>query len=223
MHREVGEIWDEEYRRGRYLNEPPVEFVKDILAAVVATDTAQGGLYIGCGTGRNYVPLVDAGLDLVGLDVSQAAITKLAEKRPDRRHRLVCGDLEALTSETKYPLVIGIQVFQHGDRDSAHANIHAAKRRVIDWGLICIRVNAINTDIEYEHEVTERHPDGGFTIRYLKGPKSGLLIHFFSHDELVSLFAGWEQMLSLRIDETWREPKERGRWLQWEAIWRRPA
>jgi SAM-dependent methyltransferase len=202
----------------RYEGEPPLGFVDDILKAVVARDVAPRGLYIGCGNGRNYAPLVDAGLDLVGLDVSQAAITQLAEKQPDRRHRLVCGDLEALTPETKYPLVIGIQVFQHGDRDSAHAHIQAAKSRVMDEELICVRVNAVGTDIEYEHQITERHPDGGFTIRYLKGAKSGLLIHFFSHDELASLFTSREEVLPMRVQETWREPRSRGRWLQWEAI-----
>jgi len=59
-------MWDEEYRRGRYRREPPVGFVNDILEAVVSTDTAPTGLYIGCGNGRNYLPLADAGLDLVG-------------------------------------------------------------------------------------------------------------------------------------------------------------
>ena len=32
--------------------------------------------------------------------------------------------------------------------------------------------------------MTERHPDGGLTVRYLAGPKRHLLIHFFSAAEL---------------------------------------
>src|SRR5207248_3084522 len=69
------------------------------------------GLYIGCGNGRNYLPLVDGGLDLVGLDVSAAALAKLAERAPGRSERLIHGDLRALPPSASYRLVIGIQVF----------------------------------------------------------------------------------------------------------------
>lgn len=40
---------------------------------MVAKDAAPRGLYIGCGTRRDYLPLVDAGLDLVGLDILQGS------------------------------------------------------------------------------------------------------------------------------------------------------
>jgi hypothetical protein len=58
--------WDAEYAAGRYRREPPVGFTADIVVAATARRLHRG-LYIGCGNGRNYVPLRDAGLDLVGL------------------------------------------------------------------------------------------------------------------------------------------------------------
>ena len=103
------------------------------------------GLYIGCGNGRNYLPLVDGGLDLAGLDISSAAITQLAARAPDRRHRLICGNLSVLPAAAVYPLVIGIQVFQHGDGATVHAHIRAAQQRVSLGGLFCLRVNATAT------------------------------------------------------------------------------
>lgn len=221
MDREPCAIWDEEYRRGRYLNEPPVEFVKDILDAVVCTDTAPRGLYIGCGNGRNYLPLIDAGVDLVGLDISHAAINQLHSRKPEIASRLICGDLDALPHDAVYPVVIGLQVFQHGSRDETHLHIDSAKERVADRGLFCIRVNAVGTDIEYDYELVEEDDDGGFTIRYLDGPKTGSLIHFFAEQELHALFSGWHEVLPLRLHRTWREPRHKGSWLQWEAIWQR--
>lgn len=221
MDGDVRDIWDEEYRRGRYLGEPPVGFVKDILDGVVATDTALRGLYIGCGNGRNYLPLVDAGLDLVGLDISRAAIDQLRERKPEIKSHLICGNLDALPPGASYPVVIGIQVFQHGHRHEVHSHIEAAKDRVGERGLFCIRVSAVGTDIEYDHELVEEDDDGSFTIRYLDGPKEGLPIHFFSQKELRNLLCGWEGVLPLRLQRTWREPRDRGSWLQWEAIWRR--
>jgi hypothetical protein len=180
------------------------------------------GLYIGCGNGRNYLPLIAGGLDLVGLDVSAVALQQLAERAPERFHRLVHGDLGALPYERTYPIVIGIQVFQHGNRVRAHAHIKAAQARVANGGLFCLRVNAVGTDVAPEHEISEQHGDGGFTVRYLAGPKEDLQMHFFSSEELSKLFeAEFEHVLPLGLHRTWRPPPGRGQWSQWEAIWRK--
>jgi SAM-dependent methyltransferase len=213
--------WDAEYQAGRYRDDPPVDFTRDILAAARQAGVVRG-LYIGCGNGRNYLPLVAGGLDLTGLDISAAAIGQLAGRAPGRRDRLVCGDLTALSPGVAWPLVIGIQVFQHGDRADAHAHIRGAQQRVIPGGLFCLRVNAAETDIWPEHEVTEHDPDGGLTVRYLAGSKQGLLIHFFTAPELEALFATeFVPVLPLRVQQTWRTPPQPGQWSQWEAIWRK--
>jgi methyltransferase family protein len=79
----VASSWDAEYQSGRYAGAPPDEFVADIIAAAAAHGLSTG-LYIGCGNGRNLVPLLDAGLDLTGLDISREALTQLRARRPDR-------------------------------------------------------------------------------------------------------------------------------------------
>ena len=215
--------WHAEYISGRYRDEPPIDFVPDILAA--ARDAGligAEGLYIGCGNGRNYLPLIAGGLDLVGLDVSAVALQQLEERAPERRPRLVHGDLGALPFGKTYPIVIGIQVFQHGNRKRAHAHINAAQDRLAAGGLFCLRVNAVGTDVAPEHEVIEEHGDGGFTVRYLAGPKDNLQIHFFASEELSELFeAEFEPVLPLRLHRTSRTRPGRGQWSQWEAIWRK--
>ncbi|MFR9778680.1 class I SAM-dependent methyltransferase [Micromonospora sp. MS34] len=220
--RSASEAWNEEYRRGRYVDEPPVAFVDDILVSA-ATAGITTGLYVGCGNGRNLLPLVDGGLDVLGLDVSAEAVCQLSRRRPDRSDRLRHGDLDSLPAGHTWPLVIGIQVFQHGNRAQAHRHIRAAQQRVEPDGLFCLRVNATGTDLWPAHEVTEQHPDGGFTVRYAAGPKDGLSIHFFSDAELHQLFDGWPVLLPIRADRTQRRPPAPGQWTQWEAIWRRPA
>jgi len=221
--REAGS-WDEQYRNGRYRSEPPVAFVEDILEAARSHDAMGGpGLYVGCGNGRNYLPLVAGGLDLFGLDISRVAIEQLAARAPARRSRLIVGDISALPRDARFAMVVGIQVFQHGRRAETHRHIQAAQDHVAGAGLFALRVNAVGTDTEHDHSETEHGSDGGLTISYLAGPKAGLDVHFFSELELDRLFEGWEPAMALRSQVTWRSPPARGQWTQWEGIWKRPG
>ena len=216
--------WDAEYAAGRYSGEPPVGFVEDIVAAATEAG-ADKGLYIGCGNGRNYIPLAEAGLDLTGLDISATAIGQLAARLPERRDRLVAGDLSALPAGQRFPLVVAIQVLQHGSREQAHALLAQSAGRVAAGGLLAIRVNAVGTDMHHAHEVTERDADGSFSVRYLQGPKAGMLVHFWAARELDAAMsaAGFSPVMALRPQATWRAAREHGLWLQWEGVYRRES
>ena len=212
--------WDAEYASGRYRHEPPVGFTRDIISAARSRNLRRG-LYIGCGNGRNLVPLSDAGLDLIGLDISSRALAQLRERRPGAG-RLVAGTIDALRPSAEFDLVIGIQVFQHGHRGLAHRHLAGAAAHVAPGGLLCVRVNATGTDIRYRHERTEEAGDGGFTVRYLDGPKTGLEIHFFTAAELAGLIGtGFTPLVPPRLDRTPHVPPATGQWSQWEAIWQR--
>jgi SAM-dependent methyltransferase len=50
-------------------------------------------LELGVGTGRLAVPMADAGLDVVGIDSSEAMLAKLSERDPARTVDAVCGDI----------------------------------------------------------------------------------------------------------------------------------
>ncbi len=69
------------------------------------------GLYVGCGNGRNYVALVDAGLDLIGLDVSKEAIAQLRMGHPHLAPDLVQADFREFDSESLFDYIVAIQVF----------------------------------------------------------------------------------------------------------------
>lgn len=222
---EIEAAWDAEYAAGRYQDDQPVRFVDDILEAVRRAGLGGApGVYVGCGNGRNYLALVAGGLDLIGLDLSAVAIAQLATRAPERRDRLIHGDLTALPPGGTYPVVIGIQVFQHGNRATARSHVRAAADLVAPGGLLCVRVNAAETDVWPEHDVLEQDADGSFTVRYRAGPKRGLDVHFFSQAALRAIVereAGFAPAASLRLDEANRTPPAPGRWCQWDAIWRR--
>jgi SAM-dependent methyltransferase len=217
-------VWNAEYASGRYQGEPAVGFVDDIVTAAKAAGTGSG-LYIGCGNGRNYIPLTEAGLDLTGVDILATAISQLAARLPGRRDRLVTGDLSALPAGQRFPLVVAIQVMQHGTRAQAHDLLAGALAVVAAGGLFAIRVNAVGTDVHHRHEVTERDPDGSFSVRYTAGPKTGMTVHFWAARELDCAVtgAGFAPVMTLRPQATWRAERAAGLWLQWEGIYRRAA
>jgi trans-aconitate methyltransferase len=218
---EAAGSWNSEYAKGRYRSDPPVPFIRDIVSAARSANV-RCGVYIGCGNGRNYVPLTGAGLKLLGLDISQVAIDQLVDRAPELRDHVMCGDLSSLAPDVLFDLVIAIQVFQHGTRDAAHAHIRLALERVAVNGLFAIRVNAVGTDVELDHEVTERCSDDSFTVRYREGPKNGLEVHFFTRQELNELLADqFSPIVPLRLQTTMRDLPGRGHWSQWEGIWQR--
>src|SRR6056297_874480 len=50
-------------------------------------------LELGVGTGRLAVPMAGAGLRVIGIDSSEAMLSKLAERDPDRYIRTILGDM----------------------------------------------------------------------------------------------------------------------------------
>ncbi len=218
--------WDDEYRHRRYADDPPLRFVATILEVLHAEPAAGrgSGLYVGCGNGRNYLPLVDAGLDLLGLDVSPEAIKALAARRPTPpAYRLVCDDFRAFPSPgARFDYLIAIQVFQHGDEADVARYFARVAALLRPGGLFFLRVNAASTQIYHAHTVVERNARGGFTIRYDEGPKAGLLVHFYSRAELVERLAdAFVPVLEPTEQVTVRIAPKTGSWAQWEAIGRR--
>ena len=215
--------WDAAYRNGRYADEPPLPFVAEILATLDAHPALRDGigLYIGCGNGRNYLPLVDAGLTVCGLDLSLEALRQLAARRPASLP-LLCGDFRDAAVAGGLSYIIAIQVFQHGvaaDVATYFANVAALLR---PGGLFFLRVNAVSTQIFHAHTVLERTPHAGTTIRYDAGPKRGLAVHFYAREELSDLTCGaFDVVRPLREEIIHRAPPQTGFWAQWEGVWRR--
>ncbi|MCF2530245.1 class I SAM-dependent methyltransferase [Yinghuangia soli] len=216
-------FWDAAFSEGRFLDLPPDGFVTAIAAAAEQHGLLPGpGLCIGPGNGRNYLPLVAAGLDLVGLDIAAAGLASLSERAPDRADRLVLGDLSALPGDAVYPVVIGLNVFQHGTRAQASAHISAALERVEPGGLFCLQVNSDRARTNRPHELVERADDGSFTVRYELPGTPGLYSHFFAEPSLAALLAGSTPVVPLHIDAIDPATGEPGPWHRWQGIYRRP-
>jgi SAM-dependent methyltransferase len=222
MTKNIAHIWDREYKNGKYDAEGPIPFVGEIISALKREGVSGKGLYVGCGNGRNYIPLVDQGLDLVGLDTSSIGLEQLVEKYPKARPNLVRASY--LNYAPGYPLdyLISIQVFQHGDYETAQKYFKKTADLLKPGSLFFLRVNSVNTDIFFDHGNKRQTEGGGLTITYNKGPKKMLDVHFFSEMEINSLtkdnFSQVSQPKEVAIERL--SPKT-GKWTQWEGIWRK--
>ena len=221
--RQASARWDELYRSGRYAEDPPLPFVKKILSTLQACSlTSEYGLYVGCGNGRNYLPLANSLLRLYGVDISDVALRQLAQNEPAVADLLIHADFRKLHSPKKYHYVIAIQVFQHGF-DADVAKYFANLRSMLQpGGLFFLRVNSTSTQIHRPHTIAEQNQFGGKTVIYKAGSKRGLPIHFYSREEILQLTRDdFEAINELREHFTQRTPPEKGSWAQWEGIWRR--
>ena len=216
--------WDKEYRGGRYHDESPIEFVsriKEILEKNPGVSKGRG-LYIGCGNGRNYIPLADSGLDVFGIDVSQVAVRQLSEKRPDFADRLLCVDFTDFDSCKLFDYIISIQVFQHGTEERTKKYFEKVLEMLKPGGLLFLRVNSASTEIYFEHTVHQGNSTGGgLTIQYEAGPKKDLYIHFYSRQEIDRICEDFDLVVPMHESTTKRIPPETGSWSQWELALRR--
>ncbi len=215
--------WDAEYRDGRYAGDPPLPFTDVVLTTLRAASLDQGaGLYLGCGNGRNYLPLARSGLRLFGLDLSLESLRQLVAREPAlAATRLIRADARTFASRRRFSYLIAIQVFQHGVAADVARYFQAARDLLLPEGLLFLRVNAATTRIHRPHTVIERNEHGGFTVVYEAGPKRGLPVHFYARDELLALTRdGFSVVAEPREDATPRGRPQAGHWIQWEAIWR---
>jgi len=216
--------WNSEYRAGRYVAERPLLFVNQIISTLRAHPavTSGVGLYVGCGNGRNYLPLVAAGLTLHGLDVSREALDQLIARRADLKPRLTCADVRDLEIGSPFDYLVAIQVFQHGVQADAESYFAKTAAMLKAGGLFFLRVNSASTEMYLRHTIIDRNDFGGLTIRYDEGPKSGLCVHFYSRPELLELARDrFQPLAGPREAVTARTPPKTGSWSQWEAVWQR--
>lgn len=215
------ERWNAEYNAQRYEGEPPIPFVKEIIDHLGPEGHRLIGLYVGCGNGRNFIPLIDAGLRLHGMDISDIATERLLAKRPDAK--VFNADFSTIASAKVFDYILALQVFQHGDITRVNENFNRASMALNDNGKLFLRVNSVATEIKKSHKLKEKTAKGGATITYEEGPKEGMDIHFFTQDELMELAAinNFQILAPLREVVEQREAPMVGRWVQWESIWQK--
>jgi 2-polyprenyl-3-methyl-5-hydroxy-6-metoxy-1,4-benzoquinol methylase len=215
--------WDKEYAEGRYNGEPPLRFTQQIIEDVKTNHKDGLGLYVGCGNGRNYIPMLDNGLRVHGADISQNGLNEIIEKRPWAERRLATYDFKNSNAARIFDYIAAIQVFQHGTIEDVNQYFSKAYQALKPEGSLYLRVNSTATEMIYNFDLVEETKQKGATILYKEGPKTGQNIHFYTSEELLDLanFHGFEvTQPPIEITEQ-RNDSKKSTWTQLETIWRK--
>jgi SAM-dependent methyltransferase len=142
-------------------------------------------LELGCGTGRILIPIAEAGIPIVGLDLSPSMLAvlrgKLATQPADVQQRveIVQDDMRTFALGRRFPLaIIPYRAFLHmmtvEDQMSA---LTAIRDHLIDGGRLAL--NFFDPNLAY---IVERQLDGG-------APRKGMS---FTNPETGRLTVGWD-------------------------------
>lgn len=215
--------WNEEYVKGRYDGEPPLPFVHKILDHLGEEGKSQAGIYVGCGNGRNYVPMFEAGLNLTGVDPAGDGIRQLVERCPAAKDKVLVRDFLSMPSARVWDYVVSIQTFQLGDASTVDALFDRTHEALRPGGKLFLRINASDTQPFYKHHVVEGRKTGTRTLRFEEGPKKDLNVRYFSRQALGEIAAntGFTVIDPITKVSEQRTPSKTGTWSQWETIWQR--
>jgi SAM-dependent methyltransferase len=167
------------------------------LAELFARNNVTTILDLGCGTGRHSIFLAKRGFSVFGFDQSEKAIMRANELLQKEGLR---GDLK-LWNMTDFPYpyehssfsaVISTKVIHHTAKENIYKIASEISRITKDGGYLFLEVPAREKLelLSKEGAIYEKIEDG--TIVFVEGEEKGILHHYFSEKELLSIFPDYE-------------------------------
>ena len=192
------------FEPGSWLSRP-VKTVLDILPLLADCENFRA-LDLGCGVGRNCIPVAQAipGGTVDCVDILELAIEKLMENAvqygvADRLHPRVSGIDKFPIPEDTYDLILGISVLEHMDcRESMVKKLYEIRDGVRGDGAVCF---VLNTGIREHDKVSGEALQPQFEILM----DSAEMMELFG-----TIFEGWTVLHSGVRHQKYDTPRERG-------------
>lgn len=141
-------------------------------------------LDIGCGTGSTMLQAFEKGCDVVGIDISEAAIERAGERISARGYdaNLMSGDiLDPSIDLGRFDCILLHHVLDNMVLEKRRRTVQKVKKMLNDEGMISFQDLSVNDVRSGKGEEIERNT-------FIKG--DGIMLHFFDLEETKELFEG---------------------------------
>lgn len=215
--------WDQVYSQELmtmwYPNEDIIRFCARLIRKRLTHDTydtkrpVERVLDLGCGNGRHAIYFARQGIKAAGLDVSKQAIEWAGDwaRREGLEIDFRVGDIRQLPFEDhSFDVVVSHGVLDHVPMETARRAAEEVRRVLKPGGLFYCDLRS-NEDYEFG----EGEPAAPNTFVISEGYEKGLVQHFFSRDETVTLFDGLFRILYSEISEHRLGPDFQRKYSRW--------
>lgn len=173
-----GIIFDKAYTRpGLLFGSNPTSILSNFLDAQPLTGTAMD---VGCGDGRDTIPLLNRGFSVVAIDQSNEGIRKLlsrndlSEEMKNRLEAITIDVLEYHWAKDQYDLIVGVTILDHLTENQINELAPKMVLSLKPHGILFLEVHT-DKDPAVSHE--------GTVSEFSRAIK-----HYFSPNELLKLF-----------------------------------
>lgn len=141
---------------------------------------------MGCGCGRNLLPMAAQGFEVIGVDHSsvalEAAKNNLQEKQLAHQVQFIHQDWTLFQQPS--PAVVAWHVLGHGDLAQVEGNLRQMIRLVEEGGLCLFNIPSIKTVLAWDRQCDSVQ---AYSFIYEEGDEAGIRHSFFSYDKIVSI------------------------------------
>ncbi len=196
-------FWGDKERLAKYFKKPEkwfLDFAKKLGPKCLKV------LDLGCGNGRNAIPLAQMGCLVTGVDVSQVALDLLREKAQKEGVfiEMVKGDITRLPFRSEiFDLALCYNAVFNGDKSAIERSFGEAKRALKPGGFFLVTLRSAKNPLPRgakpmaEKNTYEIEKDGFL-----------LTTHFTDDEEVGFLSSGWGQLFCSEFTEVLGKDKD---------------
>jgi SAM-dependent methyltransferase len=221
--RETNTQWDKVYSQNFmtmwYPNEDIIRFTARLIRKRLTYDEYQvkkavtSVLDLGCGNGRHAIYFAREGLQAAGVDVSEQAIAWAKDwaRREGLEIDFRVGDISKLPfPDDSFGAAVSHGVLDHVRTHLAAAAVQEVRRVLTKGGLFYCDLRCVD---DFEFGKGKQVARNTFVVD--EGYERGLVQHFFTFEEIESLFDGQFRIIYSEITERRLEPDFQRRYSRW--------
>ncbi|MDR0309245.1 MAG: methyltransferase domain-containing protein [Candidatus Methanoplasma sp.] len=147
-------------------------------------------LDVGCGNGKTTAALIKRGMDVTGLDFSPSAISYCIGLFGDKAKFTIAECDRMPFPDNSFDAVTAVHILEHLDETQLKDTVEEISRVLVPGGLVFVRSFAVG---DARSEGKEKDIRG-----------NGIEYRYYTEEDMVGIFKGFELMNSERKDETMR-------------------